>query len=171
MLDNINIPLLEPRPKGYQQENWLLDPDSYWEKAGRVLWNDLQQFTDPPGPLWINGHSTYNGINDKIPLELVESLKSSLGFILVEHLKLSIFRPSEAFGNYKRRVQGQFLYDGKHYHLWVTDPRYEQAYLAKQDGIYEIGECFLTISLGEPFNDACYKLIAAIIEPRKGDVE
>ncbi|NJD68017.1 MAG: hypothetical protein C3F12_00785 [Candidatus Methylomirabilota bacterium] len=28
----------------------------------------------------------------------------------------------------------------------------------------ELGECFLTVSLGEPHNDACYELIAAIIE-------
>lgn len=164
VLDIINIPLLEPRPKGYQQENWLLDPNLYWEKADRAVWNNLQQFTDPPGPLWINGHSTYNGFNDKIPLELAESLESSLRFIWVDHLMLSVFRPGEAFSNFKRRVQGQFLYDGKHYHFWVTDPRYEQKYLAKPDGNYEIGESYLTVSLGEPFNDACYKLIAAIIE-------
>lgn len=49
------------------------------------------------------------------------------------------------------------------YRLWVTDPGYERAYLAKPDGEYELGESFLTVSLGEPHNDACYKLIAAII--------
>ena len=37
------------------------------------------------------------------------------------------------------------------------------------DGHYEIGESFLTVSLGEPFNDACYKLIAAIMERREDD--
>ena len=37
-------------------------------------------------------------------------------------------------------------------------------YLAQPDGNYEIGECYLTVSLGEPFGDACYKLIAAVIE-------
>ncbi len=54
------------------------------------------------------------------------------------------------------------------YRLWVTDPRYERAYLAKPDGDYEIGEAFLTVSLGEPYNNACYKLIAAIIERNNG---
>src|SRR5262249_9104937 len=32
VLDVMNIPLLEARPKGYQQENWLLDPEHYWQK-------------------------------------------------------------------------------------------------------------------------------------------
>ncbi len=30
-------------------------------------------------------------------------------------------------------------------------------------GGFDIEECYLTISLGEPYQDACYKLIAAII--------
>lgn len=42
---------------------------------------------------------------------------------------------------------------------------YERTYLAKHEGRYEIGPCFVTVSLGEPFRGACYKLIAAIIEP------
>ena len=41
VLDLIDVPLLEPRPKIYQQENWLLDPDQYWRKAGRFVWEDL----------------------------------------------------------------------------------------------------------------------------------
>ena len=37
VLDIIQVPLIEARPKDYQQENWLLDPQLYWVKAGR-LW-------------------------------------------------------------------------------------------------------------------------------------
>ncbi len=47
--------------------------------------------------------------------------------------------------------------------LWVTDPGFEREYLQKPDGDYEIDECFLTISLGEPYGGKCYKLIAAIM--------
>ena len=69
----------------------------------------------------------------------------------------------EAFGNTKRRVQGRFQHAGREYTLWVTDPGWERTYLTKLDGTYDVGECHLTISLGEPYQDACYKLIAAII--------
>lgn len=34
LLDIIDVPLLEHRPKDYQRENWLLDPKKYWKKAG-----------------------------------------------------------------------------------------------------------------------------------------
>ena len=168
VLDTIDVPLLEPRPRTYQQENWLLDPDSYWEKVGAVSWADLPELADPEAPLWINGHSTYNGRNDKIPLSLASSLDSSLRLVYVDRVRLSVFKPGEAFGNLKRRVQGRFSHDGVDYALWITDPSYERAYLAKPDGEYEIGESFLTISLGEPHNDFCYKLVAAIIPREAG---
>jgi hypothetical protein len=61
-------------------------------------------------------------------------------------------------------VQGRFPYNGRNYWLWVTDPGYESKYKAQPDGQYHIGASFLTISLGEPFGDDCYKLIAAVFE-------
>ncbi len=164
VLDIVDVPLLTARPKSYQQENWLLDPDRYWVRAGRVAWSDLERLAEHDEPLWINSYSTYNGLNDRIPLLLAETLKNSLRLVRVDRLTLAVFKPGEAFGNLKRRVQGRFHHAGEEYRLWVTDPRYERTYLAKADGEYEIGESFLTISLGEPHNEACYKLIAAIIQ-------
>lgn len=169
VLDIIDVPLLEPRPKGYQQENWLLDPDRYWVKIGRAAWTALQPLAGPAGPLWINGYSTYNGLNDKIPLSHADDLDNSLRLIRVDHLTLSVFE--SGLGKPKRRVQGRFRHEGKDYWLWVTVPQYEQAYLARPDDDYEIGESFLTVSLGEPFNGACYKLTAAIIERNEGLAE
>lgn len=103
-------------------------------------------------------------MNDKTPLELMKSVSGSLRLIHVEGIKLKVFRSNNMFGRSKRRVQGRFSHARKYYALWVTDPRYGRKYLAKSDGSYEIGECYLTVSLGEPYEDACYKLIAAIIE-------
>ena len=160
----LDVPLLTPCPKGCQQENWLLDPDEYWVKIGRVTWNDLGRLAEPAAALWINGHSTYNGLNDKVPLSLADGLDSSLRLVHVNRATLSVFKPGEAFGNPKRRVQGRFTHHGTGYQLWVTDPRYERTLLGKPDGDYELGESYVTVSLGEPHNDACYKLIAAIIE-------
>lgn len=164
VLDIIDVSLLRSQPKGYQEENWLLDPNHSWVKIGRSSWSDLSQLTDPDAPLWINGSSTYNGLNDQIPLSLANSLESSLRLIRVDHLTLSVYVPGALFGNPKRRLQGRFRYEGTDYWLWVTDPSYEQTYLAKPDGEYAIGESILTISLAEPHKDTCYKLIAAIIQ-------
>ena len=41
VLDIIDMPLIETRPKDYQQENWLLNPNFYWEKRGIFAWADL----------------------------------------------------------------------------------------------------------------------------------
>ncbi len=168
VLDIVEVPLLDARPKGYQQENWLLDPDQYWKKVGSVRWTDLAKLADPIESLWIDGNHTYNGLNDKIPLAQAGAIRSSLRLLHAKKLTLSVFKPGEAFGNPKRRVQGSFRHGVNDYRFWVTDPHYERAYLAKPDGQYEVGETFLTVSLGEPFDEACYKLIAAIIEPSGG---
>ena len=109
-----------------------------------------------------------NGRNDKVPLEIADSVGDSLKLIHVDDLQLSVFRPGEAFGNSKRRVQGRFSHGGTCYCLWVTDPVCERQYLAKLDDTYSIGECFLTVSLGEPYGGAAYKLIASIIAKQRG---
>lgn len=164
VLDIIDLPLLSPKPNDHQQENWLLDSNFYWTKVGVLPLDKLQQLVDPVAPLWIDGHSTYSGRNDQIPRVLTKSLESSLRLIHVDSLQLSVFRPGEEFGNPKRRVQGRFSYARNEYALWITDPSYERKYLSKPDGEYEIGESFLTISLGEPFKEACYKLVATVIQ-------
>ena len=145
VLDIIDLPVLEPRPKGHQTENWLLDPMYYWEKAGSYSPLDLAALTDP--------------------VESASAVSGSLRLIRVEEIEIEVFMPGEAFGNPKRRVQGRFVHSDREYALWVTDPGYERRYLAKLDGRYRLGECHLTISLGERYEGALYKLIAAIIEP------
>ena len=165
VLDIVDVPLLEQRPEVWQTENWLLDPDYYWRKQATFSRFDLKGLEDPVAPLWINGDSTYNGLNDKLPLEPPRgSPPGSLRLIRVERAELAVFSPGEAFGNSKRRVQAQFRYSGASYKLWVTDPAYERKFLAKLDGVYPVGECHLTVSVGESYDGACYKLVAAIIE-------
>ena len=55
VLDVMDVPLIEARPHQFQQENWLLDPNVYWRKIGRVDWAGLQAFVECEGPLWVNG--------------------------------------------------------------------------------------------------------------------
>ena len=163
VLDIIQVPLIEARPRDYQQENWLLDPQLYWVKRGTLGWDDLSSLQDRRGPLWINGNSSYNGRNDRIPLAQAIELRSSLKLIHVRNLGLRVFAPGEAFGNTKRRVQARSAFDGADYALWVTDPIVERHYLAQPDGEYAVGEAYLTISIGEPYQDYCYKLVATVI--------
>jgi len=165
VLDVIDIPLLDWKPGTFQQENWLLDPAYYWQRAGRVGWDEVARFAGPVAPLWVNGNSTYHGLNDKVPTGQADTLRSSLVLVRVATVNLAVFAPGQAFGNSKRRVQARFVHGGDEYRLRVTDPAYERKYLAHPNGEHQLAECFLTISLGEPYEGDCYKLVAAIIEP------
>lgn len=165
LLDIIDVPLIEPMPVGHQTENWLLDPKWYWEKIGSFPRAKLATLTDPVAPLWVNGQSTVAGCNDRILIGLQKGVPDSLRFVRVNGLQIAVFAPGEAFGNSKRRVQGRFRHAGDDYALWVTDPVYERRYLKNLNGTYQVGECWLTISLAEEYQGAIYKLIAAIIEP------
>lgn len=165
VLDVIDVPLLEPRPNGCQQENWLLDPDYYWILQRKASLEELAPLTTEMPTLWANNIHTYNGMNDELPLEVANALNSSLCMIHVGGIKLCVYAPGQSFNNPKRRVQGWFHYRDVEYRLWVTDPIIERSFLANEDGSYHLGECFLTISIGEPDTrkNASYKLIAAII--------
>jgi hypothetical protein len=163
ILDVIDVPLIAARPNGYQTENWLLDAQYYWMKRGTFRWEDLGDLRDQDGSLWLNGFSSYNGINDRVPLTRAMELTSSLKLIHVNRLDLRVFAPGEAFGNAKRRVQAVFTFDATDYALWVTDPVVEREYLAKSDGDYPLRNVYLTISIGEPYQDYCYKLVATVI--------
>jgi hypothetical protein len=168
VLDIIDIPLLDHQPKSYQVENWLLDDKAYWVHVGKATWKDLYHFVDSPPKLWLNNCSTSSGLNDRVGLSDSEDLECSLYFLHLDRIKLRVFAPGADFGNPKRRVQADFSYNGTNYRLWITDPVIEQKYLSKKDGEYEIGECFITVSLGEPHKGYCYKLVATIITPETG---
>lgn len=167
VLDIVRIPLIRHQPVGFQSENWLLDPEYYWEKIGRIGWGDLTALEQRPATLWIKGYSTYHGRNDRIPVEQANTLADSLKLIRVDRMTIQVHVTGEAFGNPKRVVRARFWYAGTEYALLVTDPKYKDEYLTKPNGVYELGESFMTVSLGEPWNGSVFKLVAAIVEAAK----
>lgn len=166
LLDVIDVPLLHALPRSHQSENWLLDPHSRWVCAGRASADELCALADDPPGLWVNGHSTSSGLNDRVTVSDAEGLSNSLYLVRLDELKLRVFAPGAAFGNLRRRAQARFTSRQVPYWLWMTDPTMEQTYLAGPDGEFLLPECFATVSLGEPNDDGyCYKLVAAIIVP------
>jgi hypothetical protein len=163
VLDIIDVPLIGPKANPYQSENWLLNPNVYWRKVGEFGRDYLHLLTGAPGPLWTNGRHTRNGQNDYVPVEEIDKTDGSLKLIAVDNLQLHVYRPGEDFDNPRRRVQAEFPFSGMSYCLWVTGPLIETAHLAQADGVYTLRSSYLTISLGEPWDGHCYKLVAAII--------
>ena len=159
LLDIIDVPVLEARPKSYQSENWLLNPGRAWSLVGRVGPGRLSRLVESAGPLWIDGYSSSEGSNDRIPTVQAERLDNSLCLIRVEGAVIRVTTYQE-----RTRLRVYFRHAGTEYGLRPTDPEYENRYLSREAGEYRIGETYLTVSLGEPFEGYTYKLIAAIIE-------
>ena len=102
-------------------------------------------------------------MNDRIAEENAKLESSSLKLVRAESITFRVFAPHVAFGDPKRRVQAQFNLGGIPYALRVTDPLIERSFLARDDGLYDHPDCYLTVSLGEPFHGYRYKLVAAVM--------
>jgi hypothetical protein len=165
VLDIIDIPLKYPQPKHYQSENWRLVRGHYWVRAGRAKWQDLKRMADDPAELWLNASTAHGDRNDRLSETDAKKLDRSLYLLHNDNLKVRVFAPRAAYENLRRRVQAHFVHRDVSYQMWMTDPVIEKSFRARKDGEYEIGECFLTVSLGEPYNGDCYKLVAAVITP------
>jgi hypothetical protein len=163
LLDIIDISFLGPRSKPNQPENWQFDPNASWNKIGECRYEDLRHLVEPTSSLWVNGRSTSNNLNDYVLAEEANNSSSSLKLITADNLQLSVFTTGASFGTPKRRVQAIFSYNGTDYRLWATDSVIEDTYHPQADGVYHLGTCYLTISLAEPFNGCCYKVVAGVI--------
>ncbi len=125
LVDIIEMLLVEHCPHGCQTENHLIDPSQRWVKRGSLNWNQLSSAVEEvSGPLWVNGNSTYNGLNDRIEEGIAATLPNSLVLVRAENVTLIVGTEGAVFGNPHRRVRGHFSLAGEKYVLAVTDPRH-----------------------------------------------
>jgi hypothetical protein len=162
VLDIIAMPLARPEPHGYQAENWLLDAEWYWQRDGAIDPSALGPFVGPDAALWMSGYSSSSGTNDRIPQVMATAYNSSLRLIRVSDATLYV-ETNPYRGQFEKRLRVRFDYLGTSYGLRVTDPEIERLYASEPDGGCPLGSSYLTISLGEPFGDFVYKLVAAVI--------
>ena len=144
----------------HQQENWSLDTSVRWRKDGALTWPQLRSLPMSDEPLWPDqsaGDSNF-GIDNRVRLSRARTMSTSLRLIRAPRLQLHIV------GGRRDRLDGSFRLGSNKYRLSVTDALYERMYYTAPPGVVGLGECLLTISLGESFAGYCYKLIAGIIE-------
>jgi ATP-dependent DNA helicase RecQ len=160
-LDIFAVHTGEGASHSYQSEN-VLAGDLLWIRRGKITPTLLGRLCDDPEHLWINGFSSLSGSNDRIPLSLAQQgLPSSLLFIPVERLCMILATNARGL----KRILAEFTYHAVEYRLAVTDPAIEEKYMGMDIGRYPVENAknYVTVSIGEPFNDFCYKLAAAII--------
>jgi hypothetical protein len=169
VLHVMEVPLRSHNPSMHQTENHLIDSQHPWRKNGIVTWQQIQASLDAvPGVLWLNGHSTQHGNNDKIPALLLPAITDSLKLVAVPDLTLHVaLEPGWRGEPPKRKVRGSFTLSGHHYRLAVTDPLLTNIYRGNPIGSYPIGAATLCISLAEPIHGYAFKLIAAVFTPHR----
>ncbi len=160
LLDIISIRFLQHKRHNLQPENHLIDSNSHWRKIGRSHYNSLGFMTDKPSKLWVNGLHSSNGHNDRFTVTHNNlTLCSSLYLIYLENLTIEVL---SSF-NGKRKTRAIFHSNKDEYNLAITDPRAEHYFLKKQNGIYNVHNVYLCVSVAE-FEGYYYKLVASIIK-------
>ncbi|MBB4910764.1 dual OB domain-containing protein [Actinophytocola algeriensis] len=159
-LDVLEIGLTEWRPEGHQQENYLLDANTPWRWLGQLAWLDAIQLPMSQEPLWVNGSSTFRGLNDRIIVSAETAVTDSLRLIRSQ-VTICVSNPYDP--ERLLEVRASFQHAGEGYRLKVTDPTVENMFRPRGVGQYPIGDAILTISLGEEWQGELYKLVAAVV--------
>jgi ATP-dependent DNA helicase RecQ len=161
-LDVITIETQGTDDHPYQKENVLIAEKHLWSWQCKLHLDTLPQLVDDVDGLWQLGFHSTNGMNDRVPEEkLIKATGSSLYLILPDDFTLLVSDDLDG----RKKVRAKFAYRQTTYLLSVTDPVIERDYLMMAHGEYPIGakDIYLTVSLGEPFNGYCYKLVAAVL--------
>jgi hypothetical protein len=161
LLDIVTIKFKGHRPHLYQSENYLISC-AQWKWKKKLNPSLVPELCDDVPQLWINGYSSFRGFNDRIPYELAtKKISSSLVLVKAEELIVQVV---EGKTNCSKKCRADFSYRRNKYNLAITDPRIEEWCSTKQFGCYPCRKTpYLTISIGEPFEGYCYKLVASII--------
>jgi hypothetical protein len=163
LLDVVEISFEKPVPEKHQKENHLHSKGTTWRLLGNCNWGQLEQAIDKPdGPLWHNGFSSSNGINDRVPENFTAQLQNSLYLIQPDNFSLMLRSEINNFGSPRPRIRAIFRYNNEPYNIAVTDPQLCQSTEGKE---LSLPNALICISLGEIFGGYAYKLAAGIITP------
>lgn len=164
-LSVIEIGVCEAKPKEYQPENWLIDSSQWLFKTKHLTSFHLLLMKKA----FFTSNDLFGTTSARIPLSQFEQLpaKSSLEIIQPQ---VKEWRITNSYrGN--RQIRVIFQLQNVEYNLVVTDPDWTEklekfelgSYDSQAIGIPHAAKFLFTISLGEPFQGDCYKLVAAVI--------
>ncbi len=156
----------EHAPSPTQPENHKVAHQPNWQILSGFPKQSFAFLVDSPPSLWSTcpDCSSHHGINDKLPQDIASISDNSLYFIRITGG--TITKKDESFEeNQRAKIRLTFSYNNKTYSLAVTTPALSNLYwdrLQVGESI-KIGPCYLTISLAQPFNGYCYKLVAGYV--------
>lgn len=139
-----------------QPENYLIDKKVTWKQNYSLKENELKDYLDTPNDLWGTSEKVlYQDIQDKKVI-----IKNSLYLVNIE--KLNLYKEKSTYeGEEQIKRKAKFKYKEIEYVLPVTDPSFDKLLGDKEEKNFENKN--LCISLGEEFNNNCYKIVATIL--------
>lgn len=163
-----DVPIAAPRPEPWQPENRVIDTSETWFQtetlAPKQLLTVMKKAADGAVPL-------LGSTGSSIPESRCQQEPLSRSLQLFEPATTTWRVDTNWSG--RRQHRARFEIGGTQHDLPITDIEWEARMrrLCEELGDYnnkalEIqsgSRVFLTISLGEPYNGSCYKLIAAVI--------
>lgn len=164
-LSIVEIDLNENQNHPMQCENFYFSHGVKWKyiKAYPKTHQYLIPFLETPITLWENGVHSTNGLNDKVPVNIVKQPRQSLYFIRPTTLFIHISTEGEDFGKPKRKVRARFIYNRVEYIFSVMDAGILDEFKEHANGEYEILNAYMTVSLAGEYMNHFWKIAAAII--------
>jgi hypothetical protein len=166
LLDMIRMGLSHGRPLPHQPENWLMN-DSGWTLLERPASADHARVI---AAAVHRGSLLFGNKGRSVPYAHFRNRPARESLLLVQPADI---RWHTAFNTYELRNMPRvfFQLDDVAYDLPLTDPAYagplqrrdEGDYRSSDLGIPEDATILFTISLGEPLDGVCYKLVAAVV--------
>ena len=165
VLDVLRIPLALRRPAPHQPENWIVGPGSWAvldRSAGDSALHVMHDFLQV-------GPALFGDVRDRFECDFLRRKPVAASLALVAPRSISWEIRTTRKGN--RQTRAKFLTGQVFYNLSITDPDWERRLGHLPPGFYsnaDAGVCpdeklLLTISIGEPFEQQCYKIVAAVI--------
>jgi len=152
LLDVIRLSLKKDGPnREYQPENRGLFKKR-WEKIAEASIRDVIKYVNTRTPIFYNA-------TDRVGIREIEKIPRQDRYSLCLIETKVKFVTGAADG--KKRVYANFKYGKVEYRLTVTDFEFEKSFPPYSE---RETECLLTISLGVPYRNYCYKLVAGVIE-------
>jgi len=166
LLDVIRVGLSRPQPLPHQPENWLVD-DSAWALLERPASADRARVVSAAV---FGGSQLFGNTGRSVPQAQFRSRPARESLVLVQPANI---RWHTEFNTYQlcNMPRVSFQLGDVPYDLPLTDPVYagplqrreEGDYRSSDLGIPEVGTVLFTISLGDPLDGMCYKLVAAVV--------
>jgi len=180
LLDVIEVQVASARPQVHQPENWLVGREGWavidwvfgpprWKFVAKL---EKQETVSLLSGASVKGPAILGNSSDRVPHDTFKTTTAAASLTLVEPSNLSfVVNESYRGSRIERRILAKFRLGEQQYNLSVTDPRLEQRlstlpygeYDREAAGLNPDQRLFLTVSLGEPFQGVCFKLVAGVI--------